>query len=70
VPQPTVSADDSKYKISGIMPDPAVNGKYGAILNGRVVYEDHYIDGAIVKRIERDRVTLDVSGREVIVRLY
>ena len=63
-----VPADDTKFKVSGIMKDP--EGKYCAVLNGRVVYETYFQDGATVKRIERDRVTLEVGGREVVARLF
>jgi hypothetical protein len=69
VPPPTVAvADESKYKLSGIMKDP--DGKFVAVLNGRVAYEGYYIDGATVKKIERDRVTIDVHGREAVLRLF
>jgi archaellin len=61
-------ADTSQYKITGIMKDP--QGKYCAVINGRVVYVEHYIDGAVVKAIERDRVTLDIGGREAVIRLF
>lgn len=67
-PPTTPATDDSKYKISGIMKDP--DGKYVAVLNGRVAYEGYYIDGATVKRIEHDRVALDINGRELVVRLF
>jgi hypothetical protein len=61
-------ADASRYKISGIMKDP--QGNYCAVINGHVVYVEQYIDGAIVKKIERDRATLDENGREFVVRLF
>lgn len=67
-PPTTPAADDSKYKISGIMKE--ADGKYVAVLNGRVAYEGYYIDGATVKRIEHDRVALDINGRELVVRLF
>jgi len=59
--------DVSRYKITGIMKDP--QGNYCAVINGRVAYAEQYIDGAVVKIIERDRVTLNESGREFVVRL-
>ncbi len=62
------ATDDAAYKLTGIMKDP--DGKPCAIVNGRVVYEGHFVDGATVKRIERDRVALEVNGREVVKRLY
>ena len=61
-------ADASRYKITGIMKDP--QGNYCAVINGRVLYVEQYIDGAVVKKIERDRVTLDENGREAVVRLF
>ena len=64
----TPPADTSQYRVTGIMKDP--QGKYCAVINGRVVYVEHYIDGAVVKAIERDRVTLDIGGREAVVRLF
>jgi hypothetical protein len=68
--QPSASAagNDSQYKLSGIMKDP--DGKYVAVLNGRVAYEGYYIDGATVKKIEHDRVTVEVVGRETVLRLF
>lgn len=68
LPPATPAADASKYKLSGIMKDP--DGKYVAVLNGRIAYEGYYIDGATVKKIERDRVTIDASGREQALTLY
>ncbi len=65
---PVVMADDSKYKISGIMKDP--DGKPVAVINGRVAYEGYYVDGAIVEKIETDRVTLDVKGQKELLRLH
>lgn len=60
--------DESKYKLSGIMKDP--DGKPVAVLDGRVAYEGYFIDGATVRKIETDRVTLDVKGQELVLRLY
>jgi hypothetical protein len=69
VPPPaTPVIDESKYKLSGIMKDP--DGKPVAVLDGRVAYEGYFIDGATVKKIETDRVTLDVKGNEVVLRLF
>jgi len=69
-PGPTAPAvaDDSKYKLSGIMTDP--DGKFVAVLNGRVAYEGYYIDGVTVKKIERNRVTIDDHGHEAVLRLF
>jgi hypothetical protein len=61
-------ADDSKYKISGIMQDP--DGKPVAVINGRVTYEGYYVDGATVVKIESDRVTLDIKGQNELLRLH
>ena len=69
VPPPVAPVtDQSKYKISGIMKDP--DGKPVAVLNGRVTYEGYFVDGATVKKIDTDRVTLDVKGQEVVLRLF
>ena len=67
---PTASpvTDESNYKLSGIMKDP--DGKRVAVLDGRVAYEGYFIDGATVKKIETDRVTLDVKGHDVVLRLF
>lgn len=69
-PPPSIAAPatDSRFKLTGIMKNP--EGQYGAVLNGRVVYEGHYVDGATVKKIERDRITLEVGGRDQVVRLF
>ena len=67
-PQPVEPAPAAGFSLTGIMKDPG--GQYCAVLNGRVVYEGHVVDGATVKRIERERVTLDVNGRETVVRLF
>jgi hypothetical protein len=61
-------ADESKYKISGIMNDP--DGKPVAVINGHVTYEGYYVDGATVEKIESDRVTLDIKGQKALLRLH
>lgn len=41
-----------------------------AVINGRIVNESGYVDGATVKKIERDSVTLvDAQGKEIVLRL-
>jgi hypothetical protein len=68
-PTPVTSAvDESKYKLSGIMKDP--DGKPVAVVNGHVAYEGNFIDGATVKKIETDRVLIDVKGQEVVLHLF
>ena len=67
-PAAVPAGDESKYKLSGIMKDP--DGKYVAVLNGRIAYEGYYIDGATVKKIESNYITIDVSGREQVLRLF
>ena len=59
---------ESRYKVSGIMRDP--DGTFVAVINGKVVSETQFVEGAIVKKIERDRVTLDVDGKETVLRLF
>jgi len=61
-------ADESKYKITGIMTDS--DGKRIAVINGRDAYEGYYIDGATVEKIETDRVTLDIKGQKALLRLH
>jgi len=66
--QPALPSPDPRYKISGITKD--TDGKYWAIINGQLRSEDEYVDGAIVKSVERDRATLDVNGQTVVLRLF
>ena len=47
-----------------------LGANYSAVINGHVVATAQYVDGAIVKSVERDRVTLNVDGRDVVVRLF
>ena len=67
-PVAPAAVDVSNFTLSGIMTDP--EGKLCAVLNGRVVYVDGYVEGAVVKSIDRDRVTLDIKGRDVVLRLF
>jgi type II secretory pathway component PulC len=55
-------------KLTGIVVMP--DGVHTAVINGKTVYESHFVDGAVVKKIERDRVTLEVNGRDVVLRLF
>jgi len=72
-PAPTPSAsvatteNDSRFKLTGIV---KMGDSFGAVINGRMVYQDNYVDGAVVKKVERDRVTLDWNGRETVLRLF
>ena len=66
-PPVAATENDSHFKLTGIM---KMGDSYGAVINGHVVYQDNYVDGAIVKKVERDRATLDVNGREVVLRLF
>lgn len=61
-------ATETRFKVTGIMRDP--DGTFVAVINGKVVSETHYVDGATVKKIERDRATLEVDGKEVVLRLF
>jgi len=67
-PQPPPTVTDPRFRLTGITRD--ADGKYTAIINGQLRSEDQYIDGATVKNIQRDRVTLDENGREFVLRLY
>ena len=62
-------AQDARYKITGITKDPE-DGKYLAIINGQLRSEGQYVDGAVIKKIERDRVTIEVNGQEQLLRLF
>lgn len=64
---PSATANDPRFQLTGIM---KMGDDYAAVINGRIVQVEHYVDGAIVTSISRDRVTLTVDGREVVVRLY
>lgn len=71
LPQPpgqVPATPDPAYKLTGIMKNP--DGTPCAIVNGRIVTAGNSIDGAVVKKIERDRVTLDLQGREIVCQLY
>ena len=61
------SANDLRFKLTGIMSAP--EGGLVAVVNGKVVVEKNYVDGANVKKIDRDQVTLDLNGHEFAVRL-
>jgi hypothetical protein len=65
---PPVPVVESRFKLTGIVRMP--EGEYSAVINGKPMYETQYVDGAIVKKIERDRVTLDVDGKETVLRLF
>ncbi len=67
-PPPAPVIDESKYKLSGIMKDP--DGKPVAVVNGHVLYEGFSVEGATVKKIDTDHVTLDVRGHDVVLRLF
>ncbi len=64
-PAPPVA---DRWKLTGISKDPA--GNYLAIINGSLRGVNEFVDGAVIKQIERDRVTLDVDGQEKVVRLF
>ena len=66
-PAATATENDPRFKLTGIM---IMGDSYGAVINGHIVYDGHYVDGAIVKKVERDRVTLDWNGREILLRLF
>ncbi len=63
--RPVVNTD--RFKLTGIM---KMGEEYSAIINGHVVAREQFVDGAIVKAVESDRVTLTVNGRDVVVRLF
>ena len=68
IPLPAdTTANDPRFKLTGIM---RLGAEYSAVINGHVVAREQYVDGAIVKSVERDRVTLNIDGRELVVRLF
>ena len=64
----TTRAIESQYDLTGITQFP--DGRQAAVINGQLRSEDQYVDGAIIKKIERDRVTLDVDGQVLVKRLF
>ena len=58
----------AKYELTGITQFP--DGRQAAVINGQLRSEDQYVDGAIVKKIERDRVTLEADGETILKRLF
>jgi hypothetical protein len=69
-PVAIAATEPAGFKLTGIMKDP-VNEGFIAVLNGRTVYEGYSVDGATVKKIERDRVTLDIPGQpDTVLRLF
>lgn len=67
-PVAVADPDDARFKLTGITQLPG--GESAAVINGQLRSVDQYIDGAIIKKIEPDRVTLDVDGREIVKRLF
>jgi hypothetical protein len=70
-PAPTSepSAPDSRFRLTGVTVDPADNGKFLAIINGQLRSEGQYVDGATVKKIERNSVTIEVNNHDQLLRL-
>lgn len=68
MPPPADSSVSAKeYKLTGIMKD--ADQKYLAVLNNRVVGVGGYVEGATVREIGGDRITIEVDGREQVLRL-
>jgi type II secretory pathway component PulC len=70
VPTSEPAATDARFRLTGITVDPGNSGKFLAIINGQLRSENQYIDGATIKKIERDRVTIEVDGHEQVLRLF
>src|ERR1043166_409768 len=62
------TVSDVRFKLTGIMGEP--KGGFSAVVNGKSVVENSYVDGAKVKKIDRDQVALDLDGHEVVIRLF
>jgi hypothetical protein len=67
-PPATTTANDPRFRLTGIMGNPEAG--FGAVINGKTVYEGHYVDGAIVKQIARNYVILNQDGHEIMLRLF
>ena len=67
VPDNNPGANDARFKLTGIV---KFGEEYSAVINGHVVARDQSVNGAIVKVVTPDRVTLSVDGREIVVRLF
>jgi len=67
---PVAPVSEPLLKLTGIAPLP--DGGFCAFFAGQPlpVYEEQPIEGATVKKIEKDRVTLVINGREVVLRLF
>jgi len=59
---------DARFKLTGIVGER--KSGFLAVINGQTVAEHSNVDGATVKRIDRDRVSLDLNGHEVLATLY
>jgi hypothetical protein len=70
VPISEPAATDARFRLTGITVDPGNSGKFLAIINGQLRSENQYVDGATIKKIERDRVTIEVDGHEQVLRLF
>jgi len=66
-PDNNPAANDARFKLTGIV---KFGEEYSAVINGHVVARDQSVNGAIVKVVMPDRVTLSVDGREIVVRLF
>jgi len=66
-PDNNPAANDARFKLTGIV---KFGEEYSAVINGHVVARDQSVNGAIVKVVTPDRVTLSVDGREIVVRLF
>jgi len=62
------AAKDVRFKLTGIVGEP--RSGFLAVINNQTVAENGYVDGATVKRIDRDHVSLDLNGHEVVATLH
>jgi type II secretory pathway component PulC len=70
VPASEPAAPDARFRLTGITVDPGDSDKFLAIINGQLRSVNQYVDGATIKKIERDRVTIEVEGHEQVLRLF
>ncbi len=55
------------YDLTGITQFP--DGRQAAVINGQLRSEEQYVDGAIVRRIAGEEVTLELDGESFVIRL-
>lgn len=66
---PSAAPDASAFAFTGTVTNP--DATMSAIINGNLYSVGDHVNGATVKSIERDRVTLEIPGQpETVLRLF